>query len=149
MRRVLAAVVPAGLLAGLLAGCVSPARDEPQYRLKAVTALEAAASAVATGLLAVQQQQQGKIFSAYADEVITGNENTAGSISSGFGNVQPPDHTSDEVRNGVMAQLSAAQDALADARIAVRRKDRHSVRTAAGELRSAAAGLEALRARLR
>lgn len=144
MRRAIAAVV----LAGLLSGCVSPARNQPQYRQKAVQALGAAASEVATSLLTVQQHDRHKIFSSYADEVITSTENTAGSIGNAFGSVQPPDHTSDEIRKGVMAQLASAQDAITDARIAIRRKDEPSVRTAADELRSAAGGIEALKERL-
>jgi hypothetical protein len=147
MRRGVAAVALAGLLI-CLTGCVSPARDQPQYRQKAVQTLEAAAGEVATSLLALEQYERRKTFSAYADEVITSDENTAGSISTAFGSVQPPDHTSDEVRKGVMTQLSAAGDAIADARIAVRREDKPGMRTAADELRSAANGLEALKERL-
>ena len=143
--RVIAAVA----LAAMLTGCISPARNQPQYEQKAVQALEAASSEVATSLLTVRQHERHKIMSAYADEVITSSENTAGSISTAFGSVQPPDHTSDEVRKGVMDQLSGAQNAITDARIAVRRDDDASLRTAADELSSAAKGLAALTERLK
>jgi hypothetical protein len=124
------------------AGCVSPARSEPSYRGKATSAVQAAASAVATGLLVVQQDRQKKVLGTYADEVVSAAETSIGSISASFGSVQPPDQQSDAVRDSVTDVISTAQNALGHARIAVRRSDRPALAASEAELRSVAKALD-------
>jgi len=95
MRRS-AAIRAAGALLLVLtaAGCVTPARNQPQYRDKATAALQAGASNVATGLLAVRQDRQHQNLPTFADEVVSAAETSMGSISASFGSVQPPDEAS-------------------------------------------------------
>jgi hypothetical protein len=129
------------LVAGT-AGCVTPARNDPQYRGKAVAAVQAASSSVATGLLVVQQDRQKKVLGPYADEVVTASETSMGSISESFGSVQPPDPQADRVRDTVTDVLSKAQDALAHTRIAIRRSDQAGLAGSEAELRSVAKALD-------
>ena len=109
------------LLALLLGGCVTPARNDPQYRAKASAALQATASELGTTLLIVRQVQDGKALKPYADAVVTASETSMGGVINSFGSVQPPDPGVDAVRDGVSGVLSSASDAIAHARIAVRR----------------------------
>jgi hypothetical protein len=140
-----ATVLRAGAVMALLtsaAGCVTPARNEPQYRDKATSAVQAASAEIATGLLALQQDRARKILTTYADEVVTAAETSMGSISASFGSVQPPDQQSDPVRDTVTGVLSRAEDALAQARIAVRRSQPAALAESEQELRSVADELE-------
>jgi hypothetical protein len=129
-------------VAALLAGCVSPARDDPSYRGKATSALQAAASDVATGLLVVQQDRQKKVLTTYADETVSASETSIGSISQSFGSVQPPDQGSDGIRDAVTGVISKAQDALSHARIAVRRSNPKALAASEAELRDVAKALD-------
>jgi hypothetical protein len=124
------------------AGCVTPARNEPQYRDKATSAVQAASAEIATGLLALRQDRAKKILTTYADEVVTAAETSMGSISASFGSVQPPDQQSDSVRDTVTGVLSRAEDALAHARVAVRRSQSAALAESEQELRSVADELE-------
>jgi hypothetical protein len=141
MRRALSvgAVVP---LVASIAGCVTPARNEPQFKDKATSAVQAASADVATGLLVLQQDQEKKVFRTYADEVVTASETSMGSISASFASVQPPDKQSGDVRDTVTGVLSTAEDALAHARIAVRRGDHGALAKSERELRSVADELD-------
>jgi ABC-type uncharacterized transport system auxiliary subunit len=145
----LVAIVTAVALTASTAGCVTPARNEPQYEAKARAAVQAATGEVATGMLVVLQDRQGKVFRSYADEVVTGSENAVGSVSQTFGSVQPPDRASDEIRDAVTQVLSSAQDALAHARIAVRRSDLPALDSSLNELLSAKTALDSAQAKLR
>jgi hypothetical protein len=137
--------VAAVLLLGMaVTGCVTPARNAPQYREKAVAAVQAASAGVATGVLVVRQDRAEKILQTYADEVVTAAETSIGPISASFGSVQPPDKRSDHIRDTVTGVLSKAEDALAHARIAVRRSDPAALASAEGELHSVADELDQL-----
>ena len=137
VRRAITGLVALGL-AGCLAGCVTPARNDAQYRAKALAAVEAASSEVATARLTVTQRLDRRVTGPYADEVVTANETALGSVQNAFGAVQPPGPASDGTHDAVTDVLSAAADAVTHARIAVRRGDDAGLREAAGELGSAA-----------
>lgn len=124
------------------AGCVSPARSEASYQGKAMSAVRSAAANVATGLLVVQQDRAKKVFSAYADDVVSASETSMGSITESFGSVQPPDRRSDGIRDSVTDVLSKAQDALSHARIAVRRSDGRALAESEDELKAVAQALD-------
>jgi hypothetical protein len=136
------------LLALGVTGCVSPARTNDQYREKALVSIESAISEVETGALVVRQRLDERVFTTYADEVVTASETAAGAISDAFGSVQPPDPAGDELRDEVTALLSDAEDALGHARIAVRRSDVAGLRTALTELESVSSDLSAAEERL-
>ena len=148
MRRITPSVGALGL-ALCLAGCVSPARTDEQYHAKAVVAVESAAGEVANVELAVTQRQARKLPGAYADEVVTSSETTLGAIGDAFGSVQPPSPASDGTRDDVGEALGGAQDAVAAARIAVRRDDADALTDALDELDAAGGELETAEAGLR
>jgi outer membrane murein-binding lipoprotein Lpp len=129
---------PGLVVAGcLLAGCVTPATGSDSYHDKASTSVRAAASEVATAQLTVRLMRRDRIQRAYADETITASETALGSIGNAFGSVEPPagdDHLRDDVTNLV----SDAEDAVAHARIAVRRADPGGLADAARELTKSA-----------
>ena len=145
------AVAAAGgaALALTLAGCVSPARDDEQYDAKAVAAVEAASSEVATVHLVVSQRAARKVTSPYADEVVTASETALDSIEGAFGAVQPPSTGADHTYDEVSQVLGSARDAVTHTRFAVRRDDGGSYPALLEELRSAADDLATLEERLK
>jgi hypothetical protein len=118
----------------LVSGCVTPATGSDSYRDKAVTSVRAATSEVATSQLVVRLFRHGRILAPYADETVTSNEAALGSIGDAFGSVQPP-HGEDDLRDDVSGLVSDAEDAVAHARIAIRRSDPDGLADAAAELR--------------
>jgi hypothetical protein len=130
----------ATVLVGCLAGCVTPATGSDSYADKAVTSVRAATSEVSTAALTISQLQRHRVFTPYADETITANESALGSISSAFTSVQPPAHD-DALRDDVSTLLGDAEDAVAHARIAVRRSAPGQLRGALQELRRVLADL--------
>jgi outer membrane murein-binding lipoprotein Lpp len=132
-----AGLVVAGLL---LAGCVTPATGADSYHDKASTTVRAAASEVATAQLTVRLVRRDRIQKAYADETVTSSETALGSIGNAFGSVQPP-AGDDKLRDDVTTLVSDAEDAVAHARIAVRRGDPADLADAAHELTKSSADL--------
>jgi len=125
-----------------LAGCVTPATGSDSYADKAVTSVRAATSEVATAELTIQQLQQRRIFTPYADETITANESALGSINAAFTSVQPP-APDDALRDDISDLLGDAEDAVAHARIAARRSDSEQLVEAQKELRTVLTDLSA------
>lgn len=140
-------VVLACLLGLVTAGCVTPATGSDSYRDKAVTSVRAATSEVQTARLVLQLLSKHRVLAPYADETVTASETAIGSISNAFGSVQPPGGD-DTLRDDVTSLLSDAEDAVAHARIAIRRSDGTATGTAAVELRKVAANLAAAEKRL-
>jgi hypothetical protein len=91
-------------------------------------------SALASGQLAAQLGLQGKSFSAFTDENVTGAENDADSVNSTFSSRQPPDARSDALRQTMDQALSDGTSALTDLRVAVRMENRVQVRKALAEV---------------
>jgi hypothetical protein len=146
LRR--AGVVAAATLALPLAGCVSPARTDEQYDAKAVAAVEAASSEVATVHLVVAQRARHKVTAPYADEVVTASETALDAIEGAFGAVQPPSPGADRTYDEVSQILGSARDAVTHTRFAVRRDDGEAYPGLLEELGSAGDDLSALEARL-
>ena len=136
-------------LAIALAGCVTPARNDEQYDAKAVAAVEAASSEVATVHLTVSQRLGRKIPAAYADEVVTASETALDAIEGAFGAVQPPSRGSDRTYAEVSEVLANAGEAVTYARFAVRRDDAGAYPDLLGQLRTAGDQLSALEKRLK
>ena len=133
----------------LLGGCIAPALDQGAFEQNAKSALESAASETSTAQIAVDVLLSGKATNAYADTVVTDSENAMGGIETSFGVVDPPAATQDGLRDEVLTLLGDADDALAHARIAIRRGDVSSLREAHKELEDASAHLESARADLK
>jgi hypothetical protein len=92
---------------------------------------------------------QGKLTRAFADTLITASEGALGPIQQSFGGVEPARRTDDALRATVLDVLGQAEDALAEARIAVRRDDAAGLRESVDELRGVGDRLEQVRAALR
>ena len=130
--------------AALLAGCVTPALDDGAFRVNATSALESAASVTTSADLAVQARLADQAPKPYTDVVVTQSEQEIDPIEASFGGVDPPSPADDDLRDSVLDALGAAADALAHARIAVRRDDPDAMREAHVELAAAVDRLNAL-----
>jgi hypothetical protein len=144
-RRILLAIT----LTLVLGGCIAPALDRGAFEQNAKSALESAVSETSTAQIAVDVLLSGNATNAYADTVVTDSENAMGGIETSFGVVDPPAPTEDGLRDQVLALLGDADDALAHARIAIRRGDVSSLRAARKELEDASAHLESARGDLK
>jgi hypothetical protein len=84
----------------------------------------------------------GNATKAYTDTVVTDSENAMGGIQTSFGVVDPPSPDQDTLRDQTLTVLGDADDALAHARIAVRRGGPSALNAARKELQDATTGLE-------
>jgi hypothetical protein len=133
----------------LVAGCVAPSTDSGAFRANAVAALASAVGEARTAALALDARADDQATNPYTDTVVTDSESALGPIQDSFGNVDPPEPKDDALRDSVVEVLGDTADACAKARIAVRRDDPASMRSAAGELRELADRMEALGETLR
>ncbi|HEX5428706.1 MAG TPA: hypothetical protein VFX00_10300 [Pedococcus sp.] len=140
MRLARCLVVVAAVTA--LGGCVVPARDDAAYRTDAAQALQSATSETRTAELVLQHWLSGSVTRAYADTVVTDSEKALGPIQTSFGGVDPPNRGADPLREDVTGQLSDAESALAEARIALRRGDAPAVQQVVTDLTKVADQLE-------
>jgi hypothetical protein len=148
MSRRLGALT-AGCAVLLLTGCIAPALDRGAFEQNAKSALESAASETQTAQLALEVLLSGSATNAYTDIVVTDSENAMGGIETSFGTVDPPTPAQDKLRDDVLTLLGDADDALAHARIAVRRGDTPAVTDARQELGAVSAHLESARTALK
>ncbi len=125
----------------VLAGCVTPATGAGTYRAKARSSVQAAISETETARITLQGLERGRIFDPTADVIVTGNETAIGSIAATFGSVQPPSGN-DRLRDETGQLLSDAEDAVAAARIAVRRSDPADIQDALRDLQKVTKQLE-------
>ncbi|MEU7697035.1 hypothetical protein [Streptomyces sp. NPDC039028] len=109
------------LCSGVVAGCAGSSRTDEDYRHKAANTVEAAASAVSTARLATEAAGRGNATSSYLSILLGEAEKDLAGAEQAFTSRQPPSKSSDTIRQDVGEALSAAGDALADARIAARR----------------------------
>ncbi len=127
----------AGALLGtatLLAGCVAPAVNSGAFTENATAALSSTVGVARTASLAVHARLEDRVTKPYTDTVVTESESALGPIQASFGNVDPPTPQDDPLRDRVMSLLGDTADALADARIAVRRQDSAQMRESARTL---------------
>jgi len=125
-----------------LSGCVAPALDSGAFQQNAIGALDSAVSTSRVAALALDARVRDRITPAYADTLVTEAEEAIDPVEASFGSVDPPDPTLDELRKAVLDQLGDTGDLLAEARIAVRRGDTHSMATLAGDLRRVADSMD-------
>jgi hypothetical protein len=134
-RRARIGVALPVLLSVLLGtACATPAFDRGAYLQNAKAALESATSEARTAELAASARLSDSATRAYADTVITGSEKAMGPIEASFGGVDPASRRDDALRDTVLGVLGDTEDALAQARIAVRRDDRPALERARIEL---------------
>ena len=137
-------ILPALAAVVVIGGCVTPALNDGAFRVNATSALDSAASVTAAAELAVQARLADQATRAYTDVVVTESEQEIDPIETSFGSVDPPSPANDDLRDSVLDALGQAGDALAHARIAVRRDDPDAIREAHDELAAALEQLHAL-----
>jgi hypothetical protein len=131
-----------------LSGCATPAFTQGAYEQNAKSALESASSETASAAMALKARISDQATNAYADTVVTESEQAMGGIESSFGGVDPPTPAQDSLRDSVEEVLGNAEDALAAARIALRRDDPADMREAAVGLDDVTDALEQAREKL-
>jgi hypothetical protein len=119
-RRQLAVVGLALVALVATAGCTGPVRSDPVYASKAARTAAAAASAVETAQLAVQEAAAGKLFGRSLAQTLAEAANDAGDVQATFDAIQPPDRRADALRGQLDRLLAPAASVLADLRIAAR-----------------------------
>ena len=125
-------VVTLALAAGALlsaSGCATPEGDPSLYHDEAISTLKAAHSAVETVEITLDARLQDKTFGRAADDAVSGAEDSLSSTAGTFEALQPP-RGADAVRQKADDLLSSAEDAVAAARIAIRRDDPATMRQA-------------------
>jgi hypothetical protein len=99
------------------------------YRDEALSTLSAAQSEVVTVQIVLVTRLRDRIFGRAADDAVSTAETSLTSTAGTFEALQPP-RGADAVRQQATQLLSEAEDAVAAARIAVRRDDRAQMREA-------------------
>lgn len=139
-RRLVYSLLPA-VLAALLCGCVGPARNSDNYHGDASAAVKSGLSEALTARLVIRQFLNGHATGEYADVLLTDSETALGPIQASFGSRQPDSPRDDDVRDVVLQTLGDEEDALAHARIAMRRSDVQGLHQADTDLADAIASL--------
>jgi hypothetical protein len=137
MTRPVARGAVAFTLVVALAGCVGPARNSDNYHGDASAAVKSGLSEALTAHLVIGQWLDSHATGEYADVVLTDSETALGPIQDSFGSRQPDSPSDDDLRDTVLQILGDEQDALAHARIAVRRSDVAGLRRADTEITDA------------
>lgn len=133
---------PAVLAVGLLGACVAPAFDSGAYQHNALEALDSGVSETRTAALGVENLLGHRLPEPYADTVVTDSEQAIGPVQDSFGSVDPPTRADERLRDEVTGLLSDADDALAQARIALRKDDEPGMRQSVRALRAVADRME-------
>jgi hypothetical protein len=141
MKRVLLCFV----VAGILAGCASPAINESGYRGKVRHSAAAMAGIVASAQLATELDIRGRMIATVIDTIVSEDEQDAQSVLTALDSRQPPDAAAMAMKARADGPLQAAAGQLTDLRIAVRRGDRDGERRAVADLSKAVAQLRTLR----
>lgn len=140
MKRLLVGV----LALCLSAGCVSPARSDRDYQLKAGNSAKSVVSSLATAVLGAKAGGEHKATEAYLSVLIGGAEKDALSVQGTFDSYQPPSKEADSLRDELDTLLNDATSGLAALRIAVRRGELDQLPVLAGSLQTTLDQLQAL-----
>ena len=125
MRRrhsVLSVLAPLVAL-GLTAGCVGPSRTTEDYQRKIANSAEAVVSAAESALLTVVVAGDGRAPAPYVSLRLSESEETAASVETTFGAVQPPDPALGKLRAETLKVIGQASDVLEDLRLAAYRAE--------------------------
>src|SRR3954469_2511054 len=141
LRSSSAASLVAAAAAFTASACATPEGDPSMYRDEAVSTLSAAQSSVVTVRIVLTTRLRDRTFGRAADDAVTTAETSLSSTAGTFEGLQPP-RGADAVRQQATQLLSDAEDAVASARIAVRRDDRAAMRQALAGVAGVAARLD-------
>jgi hypothetical protein len=139
------AVIAAALVAAVLSSCVTPALNRGAFVENGKRALDSTISATAAATLALNARLDGNATKAFSDVVVTESESAIAPVENSFGGVDPPSSAEDELRTAVLGVIGDAGNALASARIAVRRDDPDAMRQAVDQLNALSQVLQGTR----
>ena len=122
-RAAAVATLVAAVVAGSVTGCVGPARNSDNYHGDASAAVDSGLSEGLTARIVIRQFLNHHATGEYADVLLTDSETAMGPIQDSFGSRQPDSPQDDDLRDTVLQMLNDEADALAHARIAMRRSD--------------------------
>jgi hypothetical protein len=131
-----------------LCGCVGPARNSDNYHGDASAAVRSGLSEAQTARLVIRQFLNHHATGEYADVVLTDSETSIGPIQDSFGSRQPDSPQDDDLRDTIVQMLGDEDDALAHARIAMRRSDVSGLHDADADLADVIADLDKAQADL-
>ena len=129
-----------------LAACAAPAHGSADYAAKAAQTAKAAASDVATALVAARLGGQGRAWRPYVDVVLSNAEDDLSSVIDTFDSVQPPTPADDRLRERLDGVLQKADSVVSDLRIEVRRSGGGALPSLARQLDPVARELQQLAA---
>lgn len=132
------------LVAAAAVACAGPTHSRTDYELKLANTAESLTSAAQTVVMAADLLRRDRAFQPYTADVISQAEDDATSIQETFDSRQPPDATSDDLRQRADTTLEAVVSAITDARVAVRASDMTGLGEAADEIRGLLDNLEKL-----
>ena len=134
------------VVVALVAACATPQHDSGDYGGAARKTAEATASAVATALLGVAQQERAS--GAYLTVLVESAERDAVTEQGRFDALTPPRPSDDRVRDELDPLLADATSGLAELRIACHRGDAAELTRTADDLRPTLRALRDLAERL-
>jgi hypothetical protein len=134
-------LIAAVLALAALGGCATPEGDPTAYREEALSTLKAAHSSVESVRLVLGARLDNRLFGRSADDAVSSAEKSLSGTAGTFIGLQPPPGA-DAVRDATTKVLSDAQDAVENARIAVRRNDRKAMRQAYDAVGNASRGID-------
>ena len=128
-------VLLVGVVLGLATACAGPTTGAHDYRLKLANTAESLESSAQTVIMAAGLLHDGRAFQPYVANVISAAEDDATSIQQTFDSRQPPNHSSDELRQHADTTINDVISAITDARIAARASETQDLAQAADKLR--------------
>ena len=129
-------------------GCVAPAFDADYYDEQALQSVLASESELQTTRIVLELTTADRILGTTADEIVSASETAMASVVSSFRTVQPP-VSAEGVQERTMRFLSASEDAITQARIAVRRSDIVAIGLALQRVQRLLAGADSVREPMR
>ena len=148
MRRRHARAPATAALAALLAGCVPASPDTDTYDDKAAQTLGSAVSDVRTVQRLLETSYDGRMLRPTAIAQLRYSEDALDTATKAFTELNPPPQR-DRLNTRVSTLLGDAGDLLAEARVAVERRNRPDYPGLAKDLDALAADLEKVEGRVR
>jgi hypothetical protein len=142
LRAFVAGVLAIASLA-LTGACIAPARTFDAYAGKAADAAESSVSALRTAILGARVAAEGRSFPPTISILVSETEREVTGARDAFISIQPPDQSSDRLRDELLPMLDMAVNGLSELRITARRADLEALPARAAQLRDLADRLEA------
>ncbi|MET0896215.1 MAG: hypothetical protein ABWY77_05615 [Acidimicrobiia bacterium] len=137
----LVVLIAIGLFVGLHP--LSPTRTADDYEHKATDTAQSVLSSVETARLVAQVGTRGNAFGPYVSVILSESDVAVGKAQGVFESIQPPDASSDAMRDRLGRLMNRASDGIAQLRISARRGELDRLERESRPLRRVAAQLNA------